>query len=287
MKRTLLCLAMIAAVVSFASAQEARVSFQLTGGLNYAAGGDFARGLNGQTEYLTNEFGAEGELSSPIWGFQFAGEFLYHFNDRFALGLGVGYFEHMKQTQATYENWILEIDETVTPKYKVIPLTANLHYSFPWFGSIRLDLYAGAGFYLTSLDYNYRQDVGVLGFNGSAIYQYNASKGGFGVQGGMNLEWVIDPKFSILLGVQGRIASVSGFTGEWTEIGTGDIGWDYHDSGTSNQVWYLQWDSGVQKYGQLWFQDDEPEGSDVSEVRPARLGLSGFTATLGFKIKLF
>jgi hypothetical protein len=246
-----------------------------------------ARGLEGQSAFLLDEFAAEGELASPVWGFQFGGEFIYHFNDRFALGLGAGYFEHMKQTQASYSVAIIDIRETVTPKYKVIPITANLHYSFPWFGPIQVDLFAGAGLYLAGLDYTYRQDFSLLGFNASAIYEFNGSKAGVGAQAGLNLVWVIDPKFSIVLSLSGRLASVSGFSGDWTDTGAGDFG-SYSDSGTGHQIWFYKWDSGTQAYDQIVFQEEQPvEGSDISEVRVARLGLSGFTAALGFRISLF
>jgi len=286
MKRILLPILLTLAIVS-AAAAETRVSFQLSGGLNFAFGGDFARGLKGQSAYLLDEFGAEGALASPVWGFNAGGEFLYHFNDQFALGLGAGYFEHMKQTQAEYSLGLIDVKETVTPKYKVIPITANLHYSFPWFGAVRLDVFAGAGIYLAGLDFAYRQDFSLLGFNGSAVYDFNASKAGLGAQGGFGLEWVIDPKFSIVLSLTGRLASVSGFVGEWSETGAGDF-WSFYETGTNAQVWFYEWNAGSRTYDQIVFQEEEPTaGADVSNVRPARLGLSGFTASLGFKIKLF
>jgi len=286
MKRFVLPVLLMLAVVSAGMAQS-RVSFQLTGGLNYASGGDLARGLKCQSAFLLDEFAAEGELASPLWGFQFAGEFLYHVNDRFALGIGAGYFEHMKQTRASYSVAIIDIQETVTPKYKIIPILANLHYAFPWFGPIKVDLFAGAGLYLAGLDYTYREDFSLLGFNASAIYEFNGSKAGLGVQGGLNLEWVIDPKFSLILSLTGRLASVAGISGDWTDTGSGDFE-SYFDSGLGHQIWFYKWDSGLQIYDQIVFQEEEPvEDSEISEVRPARLGLSGFTAALGFKIRLF
>ncbi|MBN1938881.1 MAG: outer membrane beta-barrel protein [Candidatus Aminicenantes bacterium] len=288
MKRILLPLLLIPVLVAV-SAAETRVSFHLSGGLNYAAGGDITRGLKGQSAFLLDEFGAEGELASPIWGFQVNGELLYHFTDHFALGIGAGYFEHMKQTQASYPILgLIDVRETVTPKYKVIPITANLHYSFPWFGPVSLDLYAGAGVYLTGLDFSYRQDFSVLGFNGSGVYDFNASKAGFGVQGGLNVEWVIDPKFSILLALSGRVASVSGFTGDWSETLAGDIFENQKTTGSGGQIWFYEWNTGGLVYDQIIFGEEEPVAdSEVTNVRPARLGLTGFTAALGFKIKLF
>ncbi len=285
MKRTMISLTLILAVVAAASA-DTRMSFQATGGLNYASGGDFARGLKGQSAYLWDEFGAEGELASPVWGFLFNGELLYHFNEQFALGIGAGYFEHMKQTQASYSG-LIDVRETVTPKYNVIPITANLHYSFPWFGNVRLDFFAGGGVYLTGLDFAYRQDFSVLGFSASGLYDLKASRAGFGVQGGLNVEWVIDPKFSILLSLSGRLASVSDFIGDWSETGAGDL-WDFYESGTDGRVWFYEWNAGGTVYDQLLFQAEEPiADSETMNVRPARLGLSGFSATAGFKIKLF
>jgi len=286
MKRLTLLVLAVLMIVSFTSAGT-RVSFQLAGGLNFAAGGDLARGIRGYDEYLKNAFNAADGFEVPVLGFQFSGEFLYRFSDRIAAGLGVGYFEHMKQGKATYDYYgIIDVGETIRSKYRVLPITADVHYSLPLADSFRLDLSVGAGCYLAALDYMHRQDLSLLGFSGSDIYSFESVRAGFGGHVGIGLEWVIDPRFSVLLNITGRVASISGFVGDWTDKGQGDF-WNYEESGTNHRIWAGKWIVDSETYDFVSFDEQEPEGNGYEDVREARLGLSGFAATLGFKIGLF
>jgi hypothetical protein len=286
MKRLILLILTVLVIVSFTSAGT-RVSFQFAGGLNFAAGGDLARGIRGYDEYLKNKFNATDGFKVPVLGFRFSGEFLYHFNDRIAAGLGVGYFEHVKQSEATYQYYgIIDARETIRPKYRVLPITAGVHYFLPLSRSFRLDLSAGAGCYLAALDYMRRQDLSLLGLSASDIYSFESVRAGFGVYGGIGLEWVIKPRFSVLLNVTGRLASISGFVGDWTERGQGDF-WNYKESGTDHRIWFVKWKTDSQTYDVIAFDEKKPAGNAYEDAREARLGLSGFAATLGFKIGLF
>ncbi|MCX6565498.1 MAG: outer membrane beta-barrel protein [Candidatus Aminicenantes bacterium] len=286
MKRLTLLFLTVLAIVSFTSART-RVSFQLSGGLNYATGGDLARGIRGYNAYLKNEFNAADGFEVPVLGFQFAGEFLYHFSDRIAAGLSVGYFEHMKESKTEYEYiGIIDVGETIRPKFRVFPITADVHYDLSLGGSLHLDLSTGAGCYLVWLNYIHRQDLSLFGFSGSDVYSFESFRTGFGVHGGIGLEWVIDPKFSVLLNITGRLASVTGFIGDWTEKGRGDF-WDFEESGTNHRIWYVRQIVYSRTYDVLAFDEKEPEEDEYENIRQARLGLSGFAVTLGFKIGLF
>ncbi len=286
MKRLTLLFLSVLMVVSFASAGT-RISFQLAGGLNFSTGGDLARGIRGYDAYLKNEFNAADGFEVPVLGFQFSGEFLFHFNDRIAAGLGVGYFEHLKQGRATYDYYgIIDVGETIRSKYRVLPVMAVIHYSLPLADSFRLDISAGAGCYLAALDYRHRQDLSLLGFSGSDIYTFESVRAGLGGHVGIGLEWVIDSRFSVLLNVTGRVASVSGFVGDWTDRGQGDF-WNYEESGSNHRIWAGQWIVDTETYDFVSFDEKVPEGDAYADVREARLGLSGFAATLGFKVGLF
>jgi len=285
MKRLPSMILAVAFLVSMSSA-ETKFSLQLGGGLNYSTGGDLARALRGQSDFLKDEYGLSAGFDIPLRGFQFAGEFIYHLNPRWAVGLGLGYFEHLKESQVSYTYGFIDAVEAVKPEYAVVPLTANLHYFLPLGRKLRLDLSGGVGYYLARLNYEASQTLRLLGYSGKDSYSFKGSKGGFGLQGGAGLEWSFSPRFALLLQVTGRYASISGFSGDWTEVGSGDF-WDFEESGTGQRMWYYEWTPGTKSYSQLTFQDEIPSGEGIKNARAAKLDLLGFSIQLGFKIGLF
>lgn len=287
MKRPVFAAVMLAAAVSALPAATPRLSFHLSGGVNYAAGGDLSRGVNGYNGFIQNQYTVTGGFAVPGLSPQFGGELLFRFNDRFSAGLGIGYFAHKKESRAAYVfSKTIEVSETVRPECIVIPLTLNVHYSIPWMGPYRLDFFLGGGLYRTRLKYAYSQTAAVSGFTGTDAFTFEADKNGFGLEGGVAFEWVVGPRFSVRINLAGRLASVKDFKGKWAENGTGDF-WASEESGTAGRIWYATLASGETSYEVLVFQEGIPDGAYYQNVRPARLGLSGITLSLGFKLGLF
>jgi len=52
-------------------------------------------------------------------------------------------------------------------------------------------------------------------------------------------------------------------------------------------MWYYSWTYNTKRYDQIAFQAEKPAGSLVSDVRAARVDLTGFFLTLSLKIRLF
>jgi hypothetical protein len=285
MKRLSALILALALAVSMGSA-ETKFSLQLGGGLNYSTGGDLGRALRGQSDFLRDEYGVSSSFGVPLWGFQFAGEFVYRLNPKWAVGFGVGYFEHLKDSQVSYSYGYIDAVEAVKPKYAVIPLTANLHYYLSLGRNLRIDLSGGIGYYIARLNYEASQTLSLLGFGGKDVYTFEGSKGGFGLQGGAGLEMNLTPRFSLILQVLGRYASISGFSGDWTEIGSGDF-WAFEESGSGHGVWSYEWMPGTKAYSQWTFQDEIPTGETIKNARAAKIEILGFSVLLGFKIGLF
>ena len=260
-----------------------KVELRLGGGWNYGLGGDLAAGLQGQSDYLVDQYAGIGEYKTPKSGWGGDGELILTFGSRFGIGIGVGYFRHVLDSQITYASGSRAVTESVKPDIGIIPITLNFHYFIPLAPKVRLDLFGGAGYYLATWNWTYRLDLSLVGYTGYDAYTFKAAKGGIGVQGGLDLEWEVAPNFALVLAVTGHAASVDNFLGSWTEKGDGDF-WQFSDSGSDHSVWYYDWRVGSKTYGQLAFQSSAPAGSTASNVRPAKLDLLGFTATLGFKI---
>lgn len=264
-----------------------RLSFHLMGGINYAAGGDFYRGLNGYNSFIQSAYTVTGGFSVPGLSPQLGGELLYRFNDHFSAGLGIGYFSHKKESQAAYVfSKIVEVAESVKPEYTVIPVTLNAHYSISWMGPYRLDFFVGGGMYRTRLKYAYSQTAAVSGYSGTDTYTFEAEKDTLGLEAGVAFEWVVGPRFSVRFNLIGRLASLTDIVGKWTEKETGDF-WVSDQSGSAGRIWSATLPNGDTTYDVLVFQEDAPDSAYYQNVRQAKLGLSGFTFTLGFKIGLF
>jgi hypothetical protein len=287
MKRPVFAGLLLLAAASAFPASIPRLSFHISGGINYAAGGDLSRGLNGYNSFIQNQYTVTGGFNVPGLSPQFGGEILYRFNDHLSAGLGFGYFAHKKESRAAYVfSKTVEVTETVSPEYAVVPLTLNVHYSIPWMGPYRLDFFLGGGLYRTRLKYAYSQTASVSGFSGTDTYTFDAKKNGYGVEAGAAFEWVVSPRFSVRFNLTGRLVSLTDITGGWTEKGEGDF-WVMEESGSAARIWYATVTTGDSTYDVLVFQEDMPDGTYYQNVRSARLSLSGITLTLGFKIGLF
>jgi hypothetical protein len=296
MKRIAVLAGALLFIISFGFSQEAapavsrpKFSLKLGGGASYATLGDLGRGIDGQMVYLKDEYGdISGAYDTPLLGLSSGGELLYNFSRRFAVGLAAGYVRHAKASQVSYSLGFIDVQERIAPKLNVIPVELNLHYYFPLGRRIALDLFAGAGYYLAQLDYEYRMDLSLtsLGLDGYDLYTFKSRRGAAGFPAGLGIEVALGSRMALSLDILGRYASITDFKGDWTEEGGGDF-WEYDDGGSDHTMWFYVWTYGDKAYDQVAFQTDKPFGSLVSDTRPAKLDLTGVVATLSLKIRLF
>jgi len=281
MKKTALLTIILLAAVSAGFGQ--KVTLRLGGGWETVTGGDLAKGIQGQSDYLAATYTSAGSYKIPHSGWIADGEFVIHLSPRFGIGVGAGYLRHVQESQVTYTVSSIATTEKIAPDIRVIPLTLNLHYLVPVSSRLRIDISAGVGYYLTTWNWTYRMDLSLSGYTGYDEYAFKSSKGAIGFQGGLNLEYDLAPNFAFVLGVTGRYASIDKFLGSWTDKGGGDF-WEFDDAGNDHYAWYYDWLVGGRTFGQLAFQPSQPAGSTTSNARYAKIDLTGFAATAGFKI---
>lgn len=262
------------------------IGLKLMGGGGYGLGGDLASGLQGQNDYLKAQFGATQSYAFPKTGWTGTGEILFYLGSRFAIGVGAGYEQHVKESSVSYLVGGIDVKETLKPDFNVIPILGSLHFFFPLGSAVKVDFFLGGGAYRTQLKWNSSYDISILGLSGTDAYTFDAKRTGYGAHAGLGLELALSSKLAVVLNVTGRYARVSGFIGDWTETGTGDF-WSFSDSGSDHAVYYYDWTSAGTTYPQIEFRADKPAGSNLTNVREARLDLSGLTATIGFRINLF
>lgn len=279
-KAALLAIILLAA---FTAGFGQKITLRLAGGWETFTGGDLTAGIQGQSDYLAATYAAAGSYTVPHGGWIADGEIILHLSPRFGIGLGAGYLRHMQSSQITYTVSSIATTEKITPDIRVVPITLNLHYLLPVSKRLRIDIAAGAGYYLTTWNWASRMDLALSGYAGYDEYTFKSTKGGFGFQGGLSLEYSLAENFAFVLGVTGRYASIDKFLGSWTDKGGGDF-WEYDDAGTDHFAWYYDWLVGGRTFGQLAFQPSQPAGSTTSGARYAKIDLTGLAVTAGFKI---
>lgn len=261
------------------------LSLTVRAGGAWAGGGDLAAGLSGLMDYYSAAYeDFSGRHAFPHLGWSFGGEILFHFGSRWGLGLAAGYERHGLETAVSYAFGAVSVSETLAPVLDAVPVTGVVHLFLP-VGKIKLDLQAGAGAYLTRLDWRSSYALSVLGYDGLDDFTFAASRIGFGVQAGAGLEWPLSPGLTLVLGIGGRYVRVSGYEGDWAETGSGEL-WSFSEAGTG-RLYAYDWTDGGSTYRQIAIQSGLPEGGAVSKAREARIDLTGLTATAGIRIRLF
>jgi len=259
-----------------ASAQS-RFGFKLGGGLAYVDGGDINTGLQGYMDYIGDMFehifpvDAEGGYEPFHLGMNFDGEIFYQVTPKFAIGLGVGYFSMTQESTLTFSVLSSTLNMLWTPKVAAIPLTLNLHYYVPMGKNLNLVLTAGAGWYFARYDLEESQE--------GRTDRLETTGGGFGAHGGLGLELAITKNFFLTLDILGRYARVGELTGSW----------DYEPE-TEGKVWFFDADMDtldLGKYSIVVWDEGVPSGEvEITNLRKARLGLSGFSAVIGFLVRI-
>ena len=271
---------MWAATVSFSASQSLKL--KLSGGLSYAGGGDLAKGIQGETDFLAADYSLSGEFRTPHFGPGFEGELIYYFGPKLGIGLGAGYLWHVRESVVTYSVDLLGVTETLRPEFRIIPVTANLHYLVTLGPNLNLDLTAGAGYYLATLNWDHRMDMEIMGYQGNFEYTFKSTKGTVGFQVGLGLEMKITSKVALVWTACGRYASIRELKGDWTDKGGGEL-WSYEDSGNAAYAWTYDLKYGDKTYPQLVFDTAEPVGTNFSNVGYAKLSLTGIVTMVGLK----
>jgi opacity protein-like surface antigen len=273
-KKTLVCLTLLA--VLGASAQGAKLSLKFSGGGTYLLGGDYNQAMDGWRNYEKTVVGASetfvDNLKKIGLGFRIGAELIYEFNPSLALGLEVGYLGASVESSfsRTWHNYKL----TLTPSLSAVPTLLNVHYFMPLGEKLKLHAVAGAGAFLSRLEYGYAiEDIN---------YPYSgtwkpASKTVFGGQIGIGLEYALSASLALTFDVIGRYAEIPGFTGPWSGIYDG-----VEKSGTAT-LYYYDYDG---TYPMIGLYETPPSGVHLQNVRDAKFSLSGVSALIGIRIGL-
>ena len=260
-------------------------SIKVNGGANFLMGGDYNKIVDGLNDDWLSASGVTivGALDKLSMGWNFGAEFIYNISDQMGVGLGVGYITASNESTLTATAYGIQLTETLTPSVSAIPITLNFHYFMPVGDMMNVHFTFGPGLYISTFKWDLYEALGTTAdpdiINVTAAYEPDGVVG-FGFQGGLGIEFALSPSISLCLDVLGRMASLSGFSGPWTQ--TGYVGGTpINDSGTGT-FYYYEYGG----YADYSISNTMPSGSGVSNAREASLSLSGVVAQFGIKINI-
>jgi len=267
-----------------ASANAQGVALKLFGGYDYLNGGDVNDGLKGAVDLYKaiipmGGYTASGDYKSFHNAWDVGGDLIIYLTPVVGIGLGAGYIQTLGS--ASDVSFAKPATPTLTmsldPKVTAIPLRASLYVSIPMGSAVHLSLHAGAAYYFAKMQFVWR----LAQSSDWEQMQFKTDGNGFGFHGGLGLEINLASNLALVLEGTGRIANIGGFsgTGIFTSSGGSSIT-------TTGKLYYYKYNYGMLGIlPEIDIRDTVPSGVPYSDVREAKLDLSGFAARAGLVIR--
>ena len=283
------------------SAQKLGFRFKLSGGYGNMGIGDPNALLDASQSFLVNvgaflediytlptEINGEVKKISRS-GAEFCGEAIITYG-KFGLGLGLESLGSRSATSRLVLNYVVSpespINSQIDGKFSILALTANL-YAF--FGQSPLEYYvfAGPGLFLgkATWDYLFQDDMVIFGgyFEDQSI---NITSSGFGVQGGLGIEYHFSPTLGFFAEGKARFCKLKDWNGDesWETTLGGPFTW-------SGKLWYYEfydWLYGTNEwygYADIFETGNSPSGDYARNGRAFEVDLTGFSLRAGICIR--
>jgi len=287
MKRICLTLLIISLfLLSVSLGAESRFSFKAVGGLHYGLYGDINNGTWGYLDYWKDlawyyDATYQSRIKPLHFGSILAVDLLYHINNYYSFGLGLGY-QRASKTKAVSINWWPDEPAQIARASSDItsfPVRLSLINYLPVNARFRL-------FFVAGVDVNFTQ-VRLTYVPAEADYTYHqkAHSIGLGLRYGPGVELKVAANIDLVIEGQGHYCRIKNFEGTLRADG------DYTPYEERGHLYYFEWTSDLIpdypiSYPMVMIQATEPADDYYSNVRKARVDLSGFTIVVGVKIHL-
>jgi hypothetical protein len=201
------------------------ISIKFTIGLNYFSGGDISKGTQGiydSTAAYISSFGLEEfRKFKPFHiGYEISGDIIYHITPNLGVGLGSGFFFSGNKSTAYFHSYD-DVDTMFfgnasyldsTPKIEAVPIRLGIYLTLPLDKTFNLCLNTGPSLYLINYTYILRSEP--------PYYQatiHEAKSHGFGVQGGIGIDFKLNSRTIFFIQGQGRYAKITNLRGNILE----------------------------------------------------------------------
>lgn len=277
------------------------LSFKLSAGIGYAAIGDIDRHIKAFDEYMAESLAFyDGGRMRGIGHIvpDFEAELRIRIKSHFAFALGTGYFSGSRkddfQTAGRFPLFMFDASDALyefvlEPQIRAFPLELGLYYSRSLAPRIDLVVSGGPGLYFSRISLIKRNDIQYLNENTIpempyVISQYDVRGTSLGFHGGAGLEYRLTRAVFLVVGVQGRYASVRKLSGT-REYGFFNYLSAGPQGGTEKGTLYVGTrDMTAEGYG-----ENCPDllVTPSQAMKRATLDLSGISLRVGVRIKLF
>jgi len=264
-----------------------RFSLKFSGGYGNMSGGDLDTVISGLNSLLTDQAAILGltvtsQLGGLNWGPEFEGEFVFSLNDRFGLGLGIGYIRRSDDSLGQIELLpVVKGTFSLAPEFTAIPILLSGYYTLPIAKKLNAFFKAGIGYYFSKLKYVNREETEVLGIVLWNQDQGEAKDNGFGFHGGIGLEYGISQSIAFFVEGMGRYANFE----DWDVDNISSNPWG--SSEMSGKFWYVEeWNPVTNKYyPSIELSQQRPSDTGLRNVRKMAIGISGIVFKLGIRVR--
>jgi opacity protein-like surface antigen len=258
-------------------------SLKLTGGYGTMAVGDFntvVEDLDSRYNYIASYYGVtkEGTLKQLNYGIELEGEIIMKLPGNFGLGIGTGYYLRSKDSEFSIEEYLPGYGYfqgrtiSLKPKFTAIPITLTFYYFLPSKSLVNLYLNGGIGYYFGKVTFTIREDL-VPYFDDSPEWnekQLEAKDQGFGLHGGVGLEFNVISKVAFFIEGNGIYCILKSWKG--------DVITEYSHKSSDKE-------SGTVLYYEEAGYANFTTSKDRPNVRKLRWNLSGLSLRGGIRIR--
>jgi hypothetical protein len=222
------------------------------------------------------------ELEGTIWGPEFEGELIFHFTRHFGVSLGVTSIRRKKDSTGAVELGSLAgLSLSWGPEYSAIPIKLSGYYFIPLGEKINIFAKAGVGYYIAKIKYIIQVEEKLLGDVYLEQQAGEAKDNGFGLHGGLGVEYRIATNFDLFVEGTGRYVNLK----DWDVENNTTSPWgNYYETG---KFWYAdEYNEFSDKYySTIQMSEEMPDWPGLKNVRKAEISLSGITFRMGVKIR--
>jgi hypothetical protein len=259
----------------------AGISLRLGAGFFFFQSGDIERGVSGMFDETADVISSLGPTVEEIGkksmrsGYDISGDIIYNLNSRIGVGIRFNYTHasqdsflrfNFQDPSSPYTMWNM-------PRITSICISPQFYYAYPLSRILTLVANGGPALYL--VDYEFGRKFVIPSIEEDIHQKVKANSLGF--QGGIGLEFRLNPRVDLFMEAQGRYGKISNFEGNESTYKS----W-HSQIWTSNEDGFLYYEEGEQ-YPRLVVLSEESAG--VGDVRKAVLNFSGVSLAAGFRIK--
>jgi hypothetical protein len=198
------------------------------------------------------------------------------------VSLGVEFFSRKSDSMGSIElGSLVSFSISWAPEYSAIPIKLSGYYFIPLGEKMKMFVKAGLGYYIATIKYRIQAEEMELGETFLEVQTGKAKDNGFGIHGGLGVEYQIATNLDLFVEGMGRYVNLN----DWDVENNTTLPWGgFYETG---KFWYADvYNEATDKYyGSITLAEEMPERPELKNVRMAEISLSGITFRIGIKIR--